>query len=309
MAVQTPGASPSFFGPTALLGIYVGVIPVALGTAVAAVDPAWGRGCSVMALTVGLLAFLVIDATLEGLELAAAGSQAFGGAALVSVGRRRRLPLADRRVGLAGPDGAGRPRGEGASGADLVFLVAVGISHNLGEGVATRLGLRGGGARPRGLPRRRLRAAQHHGRASRRSWPRSPRRGPPGGRLAALGLVAGAPAVVGAWIGAAAFHPGFAALPVRLRRGRIVQVIVQLTPSMRDDHGRRTLPRRRRRAALAGDDPHVRHRPARGASHGGGRAAPALRRGTGDYAEAMMPLAHGPNGTVATTALAGAALV
>ena len=39
-----------------------------------------------MALTVGLLAFLAIDATLEGLELAGEGSQAFGGAALVLVG-------------------------------------------------------------------------------------------------------------------------------------------------------------------------------------------------------------------------------
>ena len=42
------------------------------------------RGCaSLMALTVGLLALPAIDATLEGLELAGQGSQAFGGAALV----------------------------------------------------------------------------------------------------------------------------------------------------------------------------------------------------------------------------------
>ena len=39
-----------------------------------------------MALTVGLLAFLAIDATLEGFELAGEGSQAFGGAALVLLG-------------------------------------------------------------------------------------------------------------------------------------------------------------------------------------------------------------------------------
>ena len=59
----------------ALLGIYVGVIPVALGMLwlpwVRRIPPGWLR--AVMALTVGLLAFLAIDATLEGLELAGEG--------------------------------------------------------------------------------------------------------------------------------------------------------------------------------------------------------------------------------------------
>ncbi len=88
VAVETPTADLSFFGLMALLGVYVGVIPVALGMLwlpwIRSIPPSWLR--AVMALTVGLLAFLAIDATLEGLELAGEGSQAFGGALLVLVG-------------------------------------------------------------------------------------------------------------------------------------------------------------------------------------------------------------------------------
>jgi len=88
VAVETPATGLSFFGLLALLGIYVGVIPVALGMLwlpwVRRIPTGWLR--LVMALTIGLLAFLAVDATLEGFELAGEGSQAFGGGALVLVG-------------------------------------------------------------------------------------------------------------------------------------------------------------------------------------------------------------------------------
>ena len=123
----------------ALLGIYVGVIPVALGMLwlpwIRRIPPGWLRG--VMALTVGLLAFLAIDATLEGFELAGEGSQAFGGAALVLIGAAVAfLALTGVSAWLdAAPPQA--PRDAGASGGHLALLVAVGIGlHNLGEGVA-----------------------------------------------------------------------------------------------------------------------------------------------------------------------------
>jgi zinc transporter, ZIP family len=57
-------------------------------------------------------------------------------------------------------------------------------------------------------------------------------------RLALLGLVAGGPAVLGAWIGAAAFNPSGAAFLFGFGAGAIVQVIVQLAPTLRDDEGR-----------------------------------------------------------------------
>jgi zinc transporter, ZIP family len=53
-------------------------------------------------------------------------------------------------------------------------------------------------------------------------------------RLAVLGLIAGAPAIVGAWIGAAAFNPSIGAFLFGIGAGAIVQVIRQLWPGLRD---------------------------------------------------------------------------
>jgi len=58
------------------------------------------------------------------------------------------------------------------------------------------------------------------------------------GRLALLGLIAGAPAVLGAWIGASAYQPGIAALMFGIGAGAIAQVIVQIAPQVRDGAGR-----------------------------------------------------------------------
>ena len=88
VAAETPEADAGFFGLMALLGVYVGVIPVALGMLwlpfVRRVDARWLR--VLMAVTIGLLAFLAIDAVQEGVEVGGEGSQAFGGAALVFIG-------------------------------------------------------------------------------------------------------------------------------------------------------------------------------------------------------------------------------
>ena len=133
VAVETPVADAGFFGLMALLGIYVGVIPVALGMLwlpwLRRVPPAWLR--ALMGLTIGLLAFLAVDAAFEGFELAAEGSQAFGGAALVFVGAGVAYLL------LSGVSAWLSKKAAGASGYSLALLIAIGIGlHNLGEGVA-----------------------------------------------------------------------------------------------------------------------------------------------------------------------------
>jgi zinc transporter ZupT len=56
--------------------------------------------------------------------------------------------------------------------------------------------------------------------------------------LFALGLIAGAPAIPGAWIGFAAFNPSTAALLFGVGVGAIARVIWQLVPAMRDGAGR-----------------------------------------------------------------------
>jgi len=237
-AVETPDAGLSFFGLLALLGIYVGVIPIALGMLwlpwVRRIPPAWLR--LVMALTIGLLAFLAVDATLEGFELAAEGSQAFGGGALVLVGAGVAfLALsgvsswltARRRSAAAG----------GASGATLALLVAVGIGlHNLGEGVAIGAAYSAGALALGAFLV--IGFAIHNTTEGLAIVAPIARERPSLRLLAALGLLAGAPAVLGAWIGASAFNPSLAALMFGIGAGAIAQVVVQIAPAIRDGAGR-----------------------------------------------------------------------
>ena len=56
-------------------------------------------------------------------------------------------------------------------------------------------------------------------------------------RLALLGMIAGAPAILGAWIGASAFNSSLAALLLGAGAGAIVQVIQQLVPTIRENVG------------------------------------------------------------------------
>jgi zinc transporter ZupT len=241
-AVATPEADASFFGLLALLGIYVGVIPVALGMLwlpwVRRVPPGWLR--VLMAVTVGLLAFLAIDATLEGLELAGDGSQAFGGAALVLVG------VAVAYLVLSGVSEWLSARGSGASPATLALLVAVGIGlHNLGEGVAIGAAYAVGAL---ALGAFLVVGFAIHNTTEGLAIVAPVARGRPSlGRLVLLGAIAGAPAILGAWIGAAAFNASLAAFLFGFGAGAIAQVIVQIAPSLRDDSGRLLHP-----AAVAG---------------------------------------------------------
>jgi zinc transporter ZupT len=64
-------------------------------------------------------------------------------------------------------------------------------------------------------------------------------------RLMALGTVAGAPAILGAWIGGVAFTPPLAAFLLGMGAGAIVQVAVQIAPSLREAAGSASSPRHR----------------------------------------------------------------
>src|SRR5215217_857010 len=149
-ATETPDAGLHFYGLMALIGIYVGVIPVAIGM----LWLPWLRGVDarsirfLLAFTVGLLGFLGVEALLEGTDLAGSGAEAFGGAALVWLGAAGAfLALAGvdawlrgRRAGADAADGesgAGGGAGLASAGYRAAFLVALGIGlHNLGEGLA-----------------------------------------------------------------------------------------------------------------------------------------------------------------------------
>ena len=237
-AVETPDTDGDLFALMALLGLYVGVIPVTLGMlllpAMRRFRPTWIR--VIMSVTVGLLAFLAVDATLEGFEIAGESGGAFGGTELVFLGAGlafMTLTAVDRYLSSK------REGGSGSSGFRLALMIAIGIGlHNMGEGLAigsayaiSELAL--GAALVVGF-------AIHNtteGFAIVAPLVRDQER-PSIGRLAGLGLIAGAPAIVGAVIGASVTNAELSAFLLGVGVGAVVQVIVQVAPSMRDSGGR-----------------------------------------------------------------------
>jgi ZIP family zinc transporter len=196
-AVETPQASARGFLGYGVIGFLVGVVPVALGLAwlpsLRRASPQWLA--AFMALTAGLLTFLAFEALAEAFELQAALPSGLGGVGLVLLGVASTylfLTLLSRRFSA----------GEGVvGGVALATLVAVGIGlHNLGEGLAIgtsfALGeLALGTFFVVGFMVHNV--TEGLGIAT----PIAERSKVSVGRLAALALIAGAPAIPGAWIG------------------------------------------------------------------------------------------------------------
>ncbi|MCH7683023.1 MAG: hypothetical protein IIB35_04790 [Gemmatimonadetes bacterium] len=133
VAMVTPPIGLGFFGIFAVIGVLVGVIPVALGLLwlpfLRRLERRWIHFA--LALTAGLLVFLGVDAAEETLEAASQVGGAYQGtlvALMGVVGTMLFLKVLTRR----------RLHKEGAEGRmGVAFLVAVGIGfHNLGEGLA-----------------------------------------------------------------------------------------------------------------------------------------------------------------------------
>jgi zinc transporter, ZIP family len=235
-AVATPEPSAGLFGLMALLGAYVGVIPVALGMLVLPVLRRASRGVirMLLAFTVGLLGFLAVDAAFEGFVLAERSGVAFGGPLLVLLGAAFAfliLTAIDRLL-----DRHKRSQ-EAVNGGRLALMIAIGIGlHNLGEGLAI------GSAYAVGALA--VGAALVVGFALHNTTeglaivaPLTDRR-PPIRSLIGLGAVAGAPAILGAVIGAAVDNAALSAVLLGVGVGAITQVIIQISPALRDHAGR-----------------------------------------------------------------------
>jgi zinc transporter ZupT len=169
------------------------------------------------------------------LDVAQAGSQAFGGAALVFLGA---IVAYLALTALAAHMDARREQAErgGAIGFRIAMLVAVAIGlHNLGEGLAIGSAYAVGALALGAFLV--VGFALHNTTEGLAIVAPVAERPPSLGKLALLGLVAGAPAVVGAWIGASAFNSSIAAFLLGAGAGAIAQVIVQLVPSIRDRTG------------------------------------------------------------------------
>ena len=195
-----------------------------------------------MAFTIGLLLFLIVDALLEGIEIAGQGSQAFGGSLLVYLG------AIIGYLTLAGVDVYMRSRGQAAAGKEaagglyLALLVAIGIGlHNLGEGLAIGAAYAAGALALGALLV--IGFAIHNTTEGLAVVAPVAKNRPSLLKLAGLGLLAGGPAIIGAWIGASAFNGSVVAFLLGVGAGAIAQVIVQLAPFIRDESGRHLYPK------------------------------------------------------------------
>jgi ZIP family zinc transporter len=228
-AVETPGPSFARAAGYGLVGLLVGVVPIALGLlwlpSLRRAAPEWLA--AFMALTAGLLVFLAVEALSEALELQAALPSGLGGAGLVLLGVALSwLTLTAFSHSLSRRRGG---RGGLLGGLALATLVAVGIGlHNLGEGLAIGTSFALGELAlgtflivgfmihnvTEGLG---IAAPLAEGSSS------------PGiGTLAVLTLVAGAPAILGAWLGGFVTSDFLAVLFFALAAGAAFEVVTEV---------------------------------------------------------------------------------
>ncbi|MDQ3954352.1 MAG: ZIP family metal transporter [Actinomycetota bacterium] len=229
-AALTPEFDASTLGIYALLGLYIGVIPVAIGllwfSALRTASRKWIG--FFLAFTVGLLAFLLLDTFVEGLELAGVTPSALDGVGLFAIGA---LGAIAALVGLQG--WLTRRETGRRSGLVLAYLIAIGIGlHNLGEGLAVGAALAVGEVAlgtflvvgfalhntTEGLA-----IVAPLGELERR---------PPVRDFLLLGLIAGAPTIAGAWLGGFAYSAAWSTFAFGIAAGAIAQVIWQITHSM-----------------------------------------------------------------------------
>ncbi len=228
IAAETPTAGPAMLGRFALLGIYVGVIPVFLGIGwlpfLRVLPQRWYF--FLLSLTVGLLVFLGVDALEEALENTEHVPGPYQGVALILIG------LSISLLGLYAVSGwlKQRRRQSSEAGASLLlaYTVAFGIGvHNLGEGLAI------GGAYALGA----VSMGTHlvlgftlhnltEGVAVIAPVVRSDFRW---SHLVWLGLLAGAPTIAGTLLGAFAYTALWAVLFLAIGAGAVFQVVIEIT--------------------------------------------------------------------------------
>ncbi|MHB9286048.1 ZIP family metal transporter [Halobacteriales archaeon Cl-PHB] len=225
-----PGVGMGILGTLALVGLLVGVIPVALGMLWLPVmddlDDRWLH--AILAFAAGILAFLAFDAGFESLELAELVPGAYEGTLLVVTGAIGTMLLVQGVSDYF-------TSGDDVSGLALAYMVALGIGlHNLAEGLA-------------------IGSSFAQGRVSLGAFlvigfmihnvtegpavvaPVARKGRPALWHFAALGLLAGAPVILGGWIGSYAYSPTLGALFLAIGVGAILQVDWEIAQMIRRD--------------------------------------------------------------------------
>jgi zinc transporter ZupT len=234
VAVQSPQTGVANLLSYGLLGIYVGIIPVALGMLwypfMRQIDRKWMN--VILALTVGLLVFLFVDTLLEAFEIGQALPGVYQGTPLILFGT-----LFSFGIILA----VGQRRGD-KTPIGVATLIALGIGlHNLGEGLAIGAAFATGAAALGsflviGFTLHNI--TEGVGIAApmiRGETPKLP-------IFIGLALLAGAPAILGTWIGGFAFSPLLAVIFLSLGAGAILQVIWEVGKLIVNDARRQGQP-------------------------------------------------------------------
>ena len=239
VAFETPQPSPRTFWGFTLIGLYVGVIPVFLGIFWFPALRQLGRRTMtfLMAATAGLLVFLGLDTLVEAFEVAAEVPSSFQGVGLIGIGSVATFLLLDaisqRQTEVTGSESERRFA--------VAMMIAIGIGfHNLGEGLA-------------------IGAAYNVGEIALGTFlvvgfiiqniteglgiiAPVLRDRPSLSRLALMGLIGGAPAIVGAWIGGYTPSPFLAVLFLAIGTGAIFEVVYEIAKLIQKDTARESMP-------------------------------------------------------------------
>lgn len=220
VAIATPTSRTGSLRAQTILGGFVGILPIVIGLMFFPLLRQLGRGGMrfIMALTLGMLAYLFIETLGEALEFAHQAAAAFQGTAMV---------LLIAIITCGGLIAVGRKNGT-PTGMALATFIALGIGlHNLGEGLAISAALAAGSA---GLGAFLIMGFTIHnvteGIAIAAPLLKSGR--PPIIHLIGLAVLAGAPAILGIWLGSYAIAPHWAALALAIGTGAIAQVLFEV---------------------------------------------------------------------------------
>jgi len=234
VALETPIPGTDYWLMFAILGFYVGIVPVGLGLLWFPLLRRLGKkGINfILTLTVGLLVFLLADTALEAIEISEGLPEVFQAVpliffagllsfmALVAIGRKKETSTSDvprnKRLWLA-------------------TSIAIGIGlHNLGEGMAIGAAVALGEAALGtflviGFTLHNLTEGIGIGAPVAKDRPGI-------GRLLGLAVIAGGPAILGTWIGGFAFSPFWAVIFLAIGTGAILQVVYEVTRLLFDSN-------------------------------------------------------------------------
>jgi zinc transporter ZupT len=229
VAVSTPVLDRTHVTSFLMVGIYVGIIPVFLGLLwmpfLRQLREGWYN--FFLALTVGFLLFLGVDTLIEAIDLAGRTPEGLGGSGALVLG------LAASFLTLETISRWSRARGKGDAQQKLLLalFISIGIGiHNLGEGLAIGSAYAVGEAALGTLLV--LGFMIHNVTEGVAIVAPVAKTGASIARLAGMGLLAGAPAILGTWIGAFAYSSLWGVVFFAVGAGAIFQVLLEIVRHM-----------------------------------------------------------------------------